>query len=204
MDSQIIMKILIESENVFFKKGIESLIEKSVLEIGINDFTFITDDDSTAKSEIINIILRDSSISINLFKNKKNINEPYTNKEKSTLHIPFICKNKKMPDIRRIIEKIIFIANLDSNDFINDDFYRITGLKKHEQLSLTETKIMLLVGRGNNVNNISKQINRSERTINVHFRNASRKMKLSKKTDFYNYAKFIVTCRRNERKTLCL
>lgn len=204
MDSQIIMKILIESENVFFKKGLASLIEKSVLEIGINDFAFITDDDSTAKSEIINIILRDSSISINLFKNKKNINTPYPNQEKSTLHIPFICKNKKMSDIKRIIEKIIFIASMDGNDFINDDFYRVTGLKKHEQLSLTETKIMLLIGRGNNLNNISKQINRSERTINVHFRNASRKMKLSKKTDFYNYAKFIATCRRNERKTLCL
>ena len=204
MDSQIIMKILIESENVFFKKGLESLIEKSVLEIGINNLAFINEDDSTAKSEIINIILRDSSISINLFKNKKNINNPYPNKEKSTLHIPFICKNKKMPDINRVIEKIIFIASMDGNDFINDDFYRITGLKKHEQLSLTETKIMLLVGRGNNINNISKQINRSERTINAHFRNASRKMKLSKKTDFYNYAKFIATCRRNERKTLCL
>lgn len=109
-----------------------------------------------------------------------------------------------MDDIKRTIEKVIFIAGLDGSDFVNDDFYRITGLKKHEQLSLTETKIMLLVGRGNNVSNISRQINRSERTINVHLRNASRKMKMNKKTDFYNYAKFISICRRNERKTLCL
>ncbi|BCQ32838.1 LuxR C-terminal-related transcriptional regulator [Erwinia rhapontici] len=198
------MKILIESENFFYKKGLESLLQQSALESAVSDFGFITDDDSTEKSEITNITLRDSSISINLFKNKKKLDEPHISKEKSTLHIPFACKNKKITDIKRIIEKIIFIASMDSNDFINDDFYRITGLKKHEQLSLTETKIMLLLGRGNNIRNISRQINRSERTINVHFRNASRKMKFNKKTDFYNYAKFIVTCRRNERKTLCI
>lgn len=198
------MRILIESENFFYSQGLESLIRQSVQEAVISDITFMSDNECTTKNGRVNVIVRDSSISINLFKNQKNVNEPYPNKEKSTLHIPFVCKGKKMTDIKRIIEKILFIANMDGNNFINDDFYRITGLKKHEQLSLTETKILLLVGKGNNISNISRQINRSERTINVHFRNASRKMKLSKKTDFYNYAKFIVTCRRNERKTLCL
>lgn len=193
------MKISVESKNLYYCKGLEFLIKESLSQEKIENFLPVTD--HIAACDSINITLRDSSISINLYEKTKDWNP---NRKKSTIHIPFVCRNKKMTDIRWIIEKALFIASLDKHKFINDDFYRMTGLKKHEQLSLTETKIMLLIGNGNNVELISRQLRRSEKTITVHCRNASRKMKLNNKAEFYNYAKFIVSCRRNERKTLCL
>lgn len=196
------MKISIESKNLYYSKGLEFLIKESLSENTIKYFLSVTDD--ITEADVINITLRDSSISINLFEQTKKVEDLNPNNKKSTIHIPFVCKNRKITDIKWIIEKAFFIASLDKHEFINDDFYRITGLKKHEQLSLTETKIMLLIGNGNNVNFISRQLRRSEKTITVHYRNASRKMKLNNKAEFYNYAKFIVSCQRNERKTVCL
>lgn len=196
------MKISIESKNLYYSKGLEFLIKESLSENTIKYFLSVTDD--ITEADVINITLRDSSISINLFEQTKKVEDLNPNNKKSTIHIPFVCKNRKITDIKWIIEKALFIASLDKHEFINDDFYRITGLKKHEQLSLTETKIMLLIGNGNNVNFISRQLRRSEKTITVHYRNASRKMKLNNKAEFYNYAKFIVSCQRNERKTVCL
>lgn len=194
----------IESKNNYYIKGLEILINELISEYKITKSFIVRSCDNITNNEVINVVLRDSSISVNLFKKNSHLIEMNSSINKFTLNTPFVCKNKKMTDIRHMIEKVIFIANLNGDDFLNDDFYKETGLKKHEQLSLTETKIMLLIGRGNNVNVISRQLNRSEKTINVHWRNASRKMKLDNKVDFYNYAKFIVACRRNERKTLCL
>ncbi|MFK8256253.1 LuxR C-terminal-related transcriptional regulator [Erwinia sp. AnSW2-5] len=198
------MKISIESENIFYKKGLGFLIQEMFPEDKIHDFLLITDGQQQEEGEMLNIIFRDSSISINLYNKKIKDDELNPNNKKSTLHIPFACKNKKTTDIKWMIGKIIFIASLKIDEYSNDDFYNITGLKKHEQLSLTETKIMLSIGRGDDINVISGQLNRSEKTIHVHWRNASRKMRMENKADFYNYAKFILTCRKNERKTLCL
>lgn len=202
------MKISIESENIFYKKGLAFFIQELLPEDKFQDLLLITDNQKKEESDMINIILRDSSVSINLYNKKTNNGElnpnTSTSENKSTLHIPFVCKNRKITDIKWMIGKILFIASLNIDECINDDFYKITGIKKHEQLSLTETKIMLSIGRGHNINFISSQLHRSEKTVHVHWRNASRKMKLDNKADFYNYAKFILTCRRNERKTLCL
>lgn len=197
------MNISIESENFYYKKGLELLIPK-LLSDKINENDFLLAIFPPKKNELINITFRDAVISVNIF-NKKNHNcKIDIPEQKFTIHIPFICKNRSLTDIIWTIKKIIQIANINNSEFINDEFYRITGLKKHEQLSLTETKIMLLIGKGCNIKSISKHLHRSAKTIHVHCRNASRKMKVDNKVEFYNYAKFIVNCRRNERKTLCL
>lgn len=198
------MKISIESDNLFYKKGLEFLIPNLLKEQGTEKVYFISSYTREEKNELTNIIFRDSSISINLFKEKTYSCETERFHFKSTIHIPFVCKKRNLADISWMIGKILLIANVSSEAFFNGDFYQLTGLKKHEQLSLTETKIMLLIGRGNNSSTISRKLHRSEKTISVHCRNASRKMGLEKKADFYNYAKFIATCRRNERRTLCL
>lgn len=202
------MKISIESDNFFYKKGLEFFIQELSPEFKLLDLSLITDNQDKEEEKLINIIFRDSSVSINFYKKKQNssvLNSGNSvSEKKSTLHIPFICKNRKKTDIRWIIEKVFFISSLSIDEYTNDDFYKITGIKKHEQLSLTENKIMLSIGRGHNLNVISSQLHRSERTVNVHWRNASRKMKMDNKADFYNYAKFILNCKRNERKTLCL
>lgn len=202
------MKISIESENFFYKKGLEFLIQDLLPEDKLQDLSLITENQDKKGSNKINIIFRDSSISMNFY--NKNPNNIVLNvidsasEKKTTLHIPFVCKNRKITDIKWIIGKIFFISSINIDEYVNDEFYKITGIKKHEQLSITETKIMLSIGRGHDINVISSQLHRSERTVHVHWRNASRKMKMDNKADFYNYAKFILTCKRNERKTLCL
>lgn len=198
------MRIYIESNNLFYKKGLEFLIPNLLKEQETERISFISPCACDEKIEPTNIIFRDSSISINLFKENTEPCESEKIQHKSTIHIPFVCKKRNLADISWMIRKILLIANVSSDAFSNGDFYQLTGLKKHDQLSLTETKIMLLIGRGHNFSIISRKLHRSKKTISVHCRNASRKMGLENKVDFYNYAKFISTCRRNERRTLCL
>ncbi|MTD28134.1 helix-turn-helix domain-containing protein [Erwinia sorbitola] len=197
------MKILVESENVFYKKGLETLILALAVKQGTGA-VIIADCVRTREGDVINVIFRDSAISINMFKKDNPSYKSALKESKETIQVPFSCRNRKLTEIGWMIEKILFIASMSLDDFVNDDFYQVTGLRKHEQLSLTEANIVLLIGKGNNVRVISKELRRSEKTINVHCRNASRKMGMINKVDFYNYAKFIATCRKNERKTLCL
>lgn len=198
------MNIHIESDNYFYKKGLEKLILPFLQKHTANSIFSAADGMPVDECGSVNIIFRESTISI-VINHQSNSDCNIINSERRLItHIPFICKKRSLEDISWMIGKIFFIASLRYNGFVDDDFYQATGLKKHDQLSLTEKKILFLIGKGHDLDKISKHLHRSEKTIYVHCKNASRKMGIANKVDFYNYAKFFATCRKNERNTLCI
>ena len=201
------LNILLMDSNFYQTSGLSFLIFNQLADERKGEVLFLLPSEGK-NHDIANIIFRDDMVTIRIF-NKRRIRGSHTadlkGAEGTTIHVPFLTKNKTLDDISMRIGKILSIASADYNVLINrDDAYWNFGLKKYAQFSDTENDVMILIGRGYNSTDISRILNRSRKTISTHYRNASRKMGAANRAEFYRFASFIANCHRDERNTLCL
>jgi len=199
------LKIAVASNNIYYRKGLESLIASTGHSIKNGVFKVITSDEESARMEA-DIIFRDIIITIFCKKGSNDISQRKKQAEKqvTALHVPFICRGDNLPQITGKIKKILVIANMNAASFTSREGYKITGLKEFMQLSSTESKVMLMIGQGYDAESISRMLGRSEKTVNTHCRNAIRKMGMLNRVDFYRYASFIARNEGKKGNTLCL
>lgn len=178
------LDINIVSDNLYFRYGIHGLIQDAIK--GHEDktlyFTFcVTGSDNRAHT----LIFRDFMVSVNLRSPdcKSDGQQPYL-----AVHIPFVCQLDKWEEIVIKIKRIILIARMTRDDFLKDDIFKNIGIRRHSQLSVSETTIMYLTGEGKDINEISDILKRSERTVSTHYRNAMSKMGMKSRAMFYRYA----------------
>ncbi len=199
------LNVLIVNSNYYQLAGLSELLWDALTD-SQHDLFFLLSSCEQNNAEA-DIIFRDNMASINIFRNKPaspDGSEEWRSGEKITVHIPFGYKQDSLKNTLAKIEQILMIADLDYQAFVSKDVYKMIGLKQYSQLSMTENKIMCLIGKGYSNNAISKILNRSAKTINTHYRNASRKTGLANRAEFYKYASFIANCGKKERNTLCL
>lgn len=202
---EIILKILILSNNFPYVAGLKFLINDILIGKRNTELFFLSSSEENG-IEVANVIFRDSIVSVNVFKDK-NVMLQYKNMgegNRITVHIPSSWRKGNITDIESKIEKVLFIAQAGYDSLIKKDIYKRIDVNEYLQLSVMESKIILLVGKGHHTSEISKILDRSEKTIGTHCRNASRKMGMENRVEFYKYAKFIANCSSNEINTLCV
>ncbi len=118
-----------------------------------------------------------------------------------TLHVPFLSRKCPVDDFALKIKKILSIATTGREGPLADSLSKLSG---YRQLSDTEYQVMILIGRGMTRQDISRALNRSEKTISAHYRNVSRKMGAANRAEFYRYAFFISRSGGDRRNTLFL
>lgn len=198
-----IVRVSIKTDDFYYSFGLILLIKELNI-INKTSSYIIADDFLEEDSNMQNIIIRDSMISINLKRKNRRWKNDFSTECQKTIHIPFICRQNSLSDIMAKLQKILLIATMDYSSFISPEKQEMIGLKKFKQLSLTGCKILLLIGKGYNVGYISRMLNRSEKTISNHCRNSIRKLGVLNRVEFYKYAHFIALCGNKERSTLCL
>lgn len=118
-----------------------------------------------------------------------------------TLHVPFLSRKCPVDDFALKIKKILSIAMTGMGGPLTDSLSKLSG---YRQLSDTEYQVMILIGRGMTCQDISRALNRSEKTISAHYRNVSRKMGAANRAEFYRYAFFISRSGGDIKNTLFL
>ncbi len=200
------LKILMMDSDYYQALGLSYLILNQPISEPLDICFLLPSDDKNI--DVANVVFRRDMVTINIFNDKlnpENRTPGARRREKITLHVPFLSKGYTMSDISIRIKKILSIASVEYSALrTKEDAYCSLGLKKYAQLSETEYDVMLLIGRGYSSEDISKILNRSRKTISTHYRNASRKMGMANRAEFYRYASFVAKCGRDERNTFCL
>lgn len=202
------LNVLLMDYNFYQRKGLSTLIFDQLNESNAEEVCFLLPSDERNQNAA-DIIFRNDMVTIHVANKSSSRmimeNSGSCNSEKITIHIPFLLKNQSLSEIASKIEKILAVASTDYNILrkMKVSCCKL-GLKKYTQLSDTENDIMILIGRGYDSADISRILNRSKKTISTHYRNASRKIGVSNRAEFYRYASFIANCQREERNTLCL
>ncbi len=198
-----IVKVSLQSDNFYYTFGLSLLINEVNSVLSKSSLCFLVGEPAEDSNEK-NIIIRDSMVSIQMNKECRRWRSENNKLNRTTIHIPFGCRQNNLSEIMGKLEKILLIASMDYSSFSSPENHKTIGLKKFMQLSLTECKILLLIGKGHNIGNISRILNRSEKTINTHCRNSIRKLGMLNRVEFYKYASFIAHCGNKDRSTLCL
>ncbi|MFI3263645.1 MAG: helix-turn-helix transcriptional regulator [Rikenellaceae bacterium] len=121
----------------------------------------------------------------------------YKNAKANLIHYEFLIVSRFIRCNCGVIDNV-----LDVDDMGNLHYEQVAcplrGICKHENVvcnpkfetSLTpgELRVMELMAKGVNRNEIAKKLNLSEHTINNHVRHAMNKLHLHKMVDFINYA----------------
>lgn len=197
------LKIIVSSDNVYYRKGVESLITSAGKTLRDGLFEVVSETSSPVTKEA-DIVFRDIMISVFFYKRETIAGKGQAEPHLSALHIPFICRGDNIPQIIGKIRKIMLIATTNAASFASRENYKLTGLKDFMQLSSTESKVMLMVGQGYDTENISRMLGRSKKTVSTHCRNAIRKMGMLNRVEFYKYASFVAKYGNKKGNTLCL
>lgn len=197
------LKILIFNDDIYFTNGLKSLIFDVNNGMVKKRIDFIMPGSHRALNEA-NIIFRGYLASIRLKKKERTWPSDMYANSNMTLHVPFSCHDDNLQEIMGKIKKILLIASMDHSAITTREKYKSIGLKDFMQLSTTESKVMQLIGEGHNTEFISKMLNRSEKTINTHCRNASRKLGMVNRVEFYRCASFIANSGNEDWSVICL
>lgn len=201
------LNILLMDYDFYQRKGLSTLIYNQLAEKGKKRVCFLLPSQHENQS-IADIIFRNDTVTIYVeSKEKEGVTTEMREKSPAriTIHVPFVVRNQTLNAVSMKIKKIVEIAGSDYNELANkEDMCWRLGLKQHTQLSDTENHVMVMIGHGYDSHHISKIMKRSKKTISTHYRNASRKIGMSNRAEFYRFASFIASCRREERNTICL
>ncbi len=199
------LKILIVSDDIYFMKGLEALIVEVSGGMKKRKVQFVIQNNKTASNDAC-ITFRYCLASIRLIKDERE--RTWTSDtcagNNMTLHIPFTCHDDNLQEIMGKIKKLLLIASMDPAGIATREKYKSIGLKDFMQLSMTESKVMLLIGKGHDTEYISRMLNRSEKTISTHCRNASRKLGMINRVEFYRCASFIANSGSKDWSVICL
>lgn len=198
-----VMKVSLQSDNLYYTFGLSLLVNEVNSVLSKSPLYFLVGESSSDSNEK-NIIFRDMMVSVHLKKENRRWKSDNISPCKEIYHIPFGCRQNSLSEIMGKLEKILLIAHMDYSSFIRPENHKSIGLKDFRQLSLTECKVLLLIGKGYNIGHISRMLNRSEKTINTHYRNTIRKLGMLNRAEFYKYASFIAHGASKDCNTLCL
>lgn len=128
----------------------------------------------------------------------------WSDNEAIKIHVPFVSRGHDLSILKYKIRKIVnMVRGNNLNHAINKEYEKI-GLKKKRQLSENEFNIICLIGRECKIKEISKMLNRSERTVTIHYHNAKMKMDIENRIDFIKCASYIVNLPENNKNIICL
>ncbi|CNH99673.1 helix-turn-helix transcriptional regulator [Yersinia pekkanenii] len=197
--------VAIKTQNTFYELGLLSLLKQVFDKEGYEDYLFICLDETKAVHKA-NIIFKDFMVIVNIYQDNGVITNSTSssNKPMMTINIPFNSNKLDIYNIISKIKKILVIAHLSHCSIMNSDISRRLGLNNYVQLSLTESKIVELTGQGYSTVDISKILERSEKTILTHRRNAIRKLGVLNRLDFYNYATNMSNYSNKETVFICI
>lgn len=201
------LNILLVDYDFYHRKGLSTLIYNQLAKKGKERVCFLLPSQNDNQG-VADIIFRNDMVTIYIEDKNKRCTTAETLEQspgKITIHVPFTLRNQPLNVVSQKIKKIVEIASSDYRELANiEDVCWRLGLKQHTQLSDTENHVMVMIGHGYDSNHISKIMKRSKKTISTHYRNASRKIGMSNRAEFYRFASFIASCRREERNTICL
>ncbi|CNH06035.1 LuxR family regulatory protein [Yersinia aldovae] len=199
------LSVAITTRNAFYELGLLSLLRKVFNKEGDEDYLFIRPYESKAAHKA-NVIFKDFMVIINIYQDSefitKSINS--SNKPMMTVNIPFNSNQLDIYDIISKIKKILTIARLNHGSMMNSDVFRRLGLKNYIQLSHTESRVVELTGQGHSIPDISKILERSEKTVLTHRRNAIRKLGVLNRLEFYNYASHMKNYSNKDAVFICI
>ncbi|THB83440.1 LuxR family transcriptional regulator [Pantoea allii] len=200
------LNVLLMDYDFYQRKGLSTLISNEISDKG-NDRVFFLSPSQKESQDIADIIFRNDMVTIHVKHKKQECEtlELIDKSEKITIHVPFTLRNQCLNDVFVKVKKILALASADYCSLTNiEEACRKLGVKQYAQLSDAENDVMIMIGRGYDNNEISRVMNRSIKTISTHYRNASRKIGVSNRADFYRFASYVASCRRDERNTICL
>lgn len=113
-----------------------------------------------------------------------------------TWYIPFLSRNCPIDDIALKIKKLL--------NFVTSVGGPPAQLKSYTQLSDTEYRILVLIGKGFDHHDIARMLNRSGKTVSAHYRCISRKMGAANRAEFYRFAYYIAGLQDERVNTLFL
>ncbi|MFV8799373.1 helix-turn-helix domain-containing protein [Yersinia sp. LJYL362] len=199
------LNLAITSQNNFYELGLLSLIQNTFDKEGCENYLFIDSYENKDKFRA-NVVFKDLMVIINIYQESETIDNcpSSSNKPMMTLNIPFKSNQLDIYNIISKIKKIFVIARLSYFNITKHDAFKQLGLKSNIQLSITESKVVELTGQGHCVTNISKILKRSEKTVLTHRRNASRKLGMLNRLEFYNYASYMKNHSNGETVLVCI
>lgn len=199
------LSIAITTQNAFYELGLISLVKKVFNKDGDEDYLFVYPYEMNAAHKA-NVIFKDFMVIVNIYQESSLVikNASNNNKPMMTVNIPFNSTQLDIYDIVSKIKKIINIARLSHFNMMNSDTFRRLGLKSYIQLSITESRVFELTGQGHSITDISNILERSEKTILTHRRNAIRKLGVLNRLEFYNYALHMQNYSNKEAVFICI
>lgn len=180
------LEISFLDSNIYEVLGLRSLLCQQY-NGNLEEILFLSGEDQPSKDRP-SIIFREDVVTMNLpFISPR---QPVSGSVSSTLtwHIPFLSRKCSVDDLSIKIRKLLGLASTAAGLSYTDNMLKF---RNYTQLSDTEYQVMILIGQGMNRQDISKVLNRSEKTISTHYRNISRKMGATNRAEFYRYAFFI-------------
>lgn len=198
------LSVAITTQNAFYELGLLSLLKKVFNKEGVEDYLFINSYEATDIHRV-NMIFKDFMVIVNIYQDTGFIAKcTSSNKPMMTVNIPFNSSQLDIYDIISKIKKILLIARLNHCNMMNSDIFRRLGLKNYIQLSFTESRVVELTGQGHTITDISRILERSEKTVLTHRRNAIRKLGVLNRLEFYNYATHMKNYSNKEAVFICI
>ncbi|WKX27321.1 helix-turn-helix transcriptional regulator [Tatumella ptyseos] len=194
--------VRVVGNDAYFKFGIVSLVIGQWRE-GINGIK-IAPDDSTSfhlsfdcREEVVIINLADMIGISSLPEDKKIYWE--------NIYIPFNCRRSTLTQIDGKISRILAVFSWKISTHLElVDLVAQNDLKRYQQLSPTEFRIINLIGQGADCHLIAKKMMRSIKTVRTHYRSACRKLGFDNQADLFRFARYISNNNCGSINTLCL
>ncbi|MGV3346065.1 helix-turn-helix transcriptional regulator [Enterobacteriaceae bacterium LUAb1] len=197
--------IMIESDNLFYRYGLQALIDQALTGDRGFKYSFVFSKNIEMVNKVkVNVMFTELLVSINIPHKKNNKSNEDGEFLIEKINVSFNSNHLDVYEIVSRIKKIFKVACLAFNKLMNKDAGRMPGIKNYLQLSLTESKVLQLIGYGYNTTDISKILHCSEKTIGTHRRNAIRKLGMSNRVEFYKYATQIKDSNCRETVFICL
>lgn len=180
------LNIAIKSQNNFFQLGIIEIINNYVNE----DITYNIIDTHAEKNAInkSNIFFTEDIAIMNIFENIPHEGLNYNIHPQATIHIPCNGDSIFSSDLPAIIARIFNFATMNYKELIQNELFRKLISRQNSQLSTKENRVVMLMSQGYDASHISKLLNCSQSTIYTHQRNATRKLGLFNRIQFYKYS----------------
>ncbi|MEW5558881.1 helix-turn-helix transcriptional regulator [Enterobacter asburiae] len=194
--SPLLNNVTIVSNDYFYKYGLRKMI--TLVEPPPDNSSSTWHRNSPA-----DITFRKSVVSIN-YHLKPSPPAKHRHSTPFSIDIPFNCDSLTINEVQAKLEKILSLARLPLSEENKKDIFQKIGGRRYLQLSAMENQVLHNLGKGYCAQDIAAILGCTDKTVSTHCRNAMRKMGITKKSELYHYASWMVQHIDSERITLCL
>ncbi len=180
------VRILVRSQNEFYKLGLMSVAEKLITPQ--HHFTCITDKETDKGLATAlpppNLIFLENMAIINVYDKeaKQGAELPYTR-----VYITFNTSSLLQEEVSGLVGKIIKFSSMDYKQLLRDYHFCKIMSRNNAHLSSKESRILALMGQGHDTEKISRILNCSQGNIYTHRRNLIKKLGIINRLDLYKY-----------------